>query len=170
MGKMNIDLSWSPIFPNLLLSASMDHYVCLWDVSFDENKCLIKEYDHGDIVTSVSFNPIFGEIFITGCFEHFVHVWKFERYEGIEVDNDNNAGIILLSFEGDNINKSGKKKLKENKDTYNSFIDKTIAPLETQNNNNVDNCLFNSDSDFFTFSLINSDSFTFVLFLLVYIN
>ena len=106
-----IDLSWSPIFPNLLLSASLDHYVCLWDVSFDENKCLIKEYDHGDIVTSVSFNPIFGEIFITGCFEHFVHVWKFERYEGIEVDNDNNAGIILLSFEGDNINKSGKKKI-----------------------------------------------------------
>ena len=133
-----IDLSWSPIFPNLLLSASMDHYVCLWDVSFDENKCLIKEYDHGDIVTSVSFNPIFGEIFITGCFEHFVHVWKFERYEGIEVDNDNNAGIILLSFEGDNINKSGKKKLKENKDTYNSFIDKTVAHLETQNNNNDD--------------------------------
>ena len=31
-----IDLSWSSFFPNFLLSASFDHFVCLRDVSFAE--------------------------------------------------------------------------------------------------------------------------------------
>ena len=138
-----IDLSWSPFFPNLLLSASLDHYVCLWDIYLEDKKCMIKDYEHSDIVTSVCFSPLFKNVFMSGCLEHFVHIWKFDIYEGLNINSENNIGIIS-SFEinyynnYNNNNRSEKKNLKEDKEKNNSFgeIDKTNANL-----NNTDDTI-----------------------------
>ena len=47
-----IDIAWSPFFPNLLLSASLDHFVYLWDIYQEDTKCLVKEYEHSDIYSN----------------------------------------------------------------------------------------------------------------------
>ena len=129
-----IDISWSPFFPNLLLSASLDHFVYLWDIYQEDNKCLIKEYEHSDIVTSVCFNPYFKNVFMSGCLEHFVHIWKFDLFEGLNINSENNEGIIS-SFDVKIYNKSEKKNLNNEKEINNSFgdVDKTNANFDTQN-------------------------------------
>ena len=129
-----IDLSWSPFFPNLLLSASLDHFVYLWDISQEKN-CLIKEYEHSDIVTSVCFNPFFKNVFMSGCLEHFVHIWKFDLYEGLNINIENNIGIYSSVY-NNSVDKS-----KDDKEINNSFgdADKTNANFETQNkDSNID--------------------------------
>ena len=134
-----IDLDWSPFFSNLLLSASLDHLVCLWDISHEKN-CLIKEYEHSDMVTSVCFNPLIKNIFMSGCLKHFIHVWKFDLYEGLMLNNDDDQGIISGIY-NISYNKSEKKSFKEDKDLNNSFgdMDKTNANLDTINNDdNID--------------------------------
>ena len=70
-----IDLAWSSHNPSYLLTASLDHYVILWDVN-NENS-LLHKYQHGDMVTSVSFSPFVQNIFITGCLDRFVRIWSF---------------------------------------------------------------------------------------------
>ena len=126
-----IDLSWSPFFPNLLLSASLDYYVCLWDIFLEDKKCMVKDYEHSDIVTSVCFSPLLKNVFMSGCLEHFVHVWKFDISEGLNINIENNVGIIS-SVEINNYNKyfnnrSEKKNMKDEKQANNSFgaLDKT---------------------------------------------
>ena len=56
-----IDLAWSSHNPSYLLTASLDHYVILWDIN-NENS-LLHKYQHGDMVTSVSFSPFVQNIF-----------------------------------------------------------------------------------------------------------
>ena len=125
-----IDLDWSPFYPNLLLSASLDHFVCLWDLNEETKNCLIKEYNHKDVVTSVSFNPKFRNIFISGCLDTFVRIWKF-NYE----DN-----IINLLDDYNNINTNNNI----NEDTQNALIysyrkkknkEKIIETSTNENNN-----------------------------------
>ena len=133
-----IDIAWSPFFPNLLLSASLDHFVYLWDIYQEDTKCLVKEYEHSDIVTSVCFNPYYKNVFMSGCLEHFVQIWKFDLFEGLNVYSENNEGIIT-SLDVQIYNKSEKKKLKNDKEINNSFgdPDRTNANLETQNNDDT---------------------------------
>ena len=133
-----IDIAWSPFFPNLLLSASLDHFVYLWDIYQENAKCLIKDYEHADIVTSVCFNPYYKNVFMSGCLEHFVHIWKFDLFDGLNLNSENYEGII--SNEDVKIyNKSEKKSLKNEKETNNSFrdMDRTNANLDTLNKNDT---------------------------------
>ena len=100
-----IDLDWSPFYPNLLLSASLDHFVCLWDIIEKDKNCLIKSYNHKDVVTSVAFNPKYKNIFISGCFDTFVRIWKFNCEDNIMnllEDND-------IINKGKNINNKEKE-------------------------------------------------------------
>ena len=133
-----IDLAWSPFFPNLLLSASLDHFVYLWDIYQEDTKCLVKEYEHSDIVTSVCFNPYYKNVFMSGCLEHFVQIWKFDLFEGLNFYSENNEGIIT-SLDVQIYNKSEKKNLKNDKEINNSFgdADRTNANLDTQNNDDT---------------------------------
>ena len=133
-----IDLAWSPFFPNLLLSASLDHFVYLWDIYQEDTKCLVKEYEHSDIVTSVCFNPYFKNVFMSGCLEHFVQIWKFDLFDGLNFYSENNEGIIT-SLDVQIYNKSEKKNLKNDKEINNSFgdADRTNANLDTQNNDDT---------------------------------
>lgn len=124
-----IDLDWSPFYPNLLLSASLDHFVCLWDLN--EENSLINEYNHKDVVTSVSFNPKYRNIFISGCLDTFVRIWKF-NYE------DNIMNLLEDNYIINNV------KNINNEDTQNAMIysfrkkknkEKLIETINTENNN-----------------------------------
>jgi hypothetical protein len=41
-------------------------------LSQEGNNCLVKDYEHTDIVTSISFNPYIKNIFISGSMNTFV--------------------------------------------------------------------------------------------------
>ena len=133
-----IDIAWSPFFPNLLLSASLDHFVYLWDIYQEDTKCLVKEYEHSDIVTSVCFNPYYKNVFMSGCLEHFVQIWKFDLFDGLNFYSESNEGIIT-SLDVQICNKSEKKNLKNDKEINNSFgdADRTNVNLDTQNNDDT---------------------------------
>ena len=144
-----IDLSWSTYFPNLLLSASLDHYVILWDIDQEGYNCIIKEYEHNDIVTCVRFNPYIKNRFISGCLDTFVYVWKFDYGENF-IDNledkykskndntlnDNSGGHILAASNKKKKIKKKKSKQDELSKPNNSFedVNKTNTNLNTQQN------------------------------------
>ena len=73
-----IDLSWSPYNFELLLSASVDNYVILWDISKTNGDNIIKKFNHNDVVTSVNFSPFEPNIFVTGCFDKFIRFFKID--------------------------------------------------------------------------------------------
>ena len=106
-----IDLDWSPFYPNLLLSASLDHYACLWDLNEEGKNCLVRSYNHKDVVTSVAFNPKYRNIFISGCLDTFVRIWLF-NYE----DN------IMNLLEDNYIINTDKNINNEEKETQNGMI------------------------------------------------
>ncbi|XP_057950831.1 uncharacterized protein LOC131145653 [Malania oleifera] len=69
VGKI-LDLSWSK--NNLLLSASIDKTVRLWQVGC--NHCL-KVFSHNNYVTCVQFNPVDDNYFISGSIDGKVRIW-----------------------------------------------------------------------------------------------
>ena len=112
------DLSWSPYLEDLLLSASVDHFVILWDISREDN-CCIEKYEHNDLVTCVQFSPTIENIFVTGCFDKYVRLYNISNYinekKGNNVENDFNQ-----IEETKNKNKNKNKKIKENISSYSS--------------------------------------------------
>ena len=90
-----IDLSWSPYNYELLLSASLDHYVILWDISKRDNN-IIKKFDHKDIITCISFSPTNPNIFISGCFDRFIRIFTIN--DSIIFKDENNNENISLNY------------------------------------------------------------------------
>ncbi|XP_052173636.1 uncharacterized protein LOC127788957 [Diospyros lotus] len=66
-----LDLSWSK--SQLLLSASMDKTVRLWDM---ETKSCLKLFAHNDYVTCIQFNPADDNYFISGSLDSKVRIWS----------------------------------------------------------------------------------------------
>ena len=87
------DLSWSPYNFELLLSASVDHYVILWDISKTDGGNIIKKFDHNDIVTCVNFSPFEPNIFVSGCFDKFVRFFKIDDSIIYKEENINNTKL-----------------------------------------------------------------------------
>lgn len=150
-----IDLCWSPFYSNLLLSASFDHSVILWDINQEGNNCLIKKYEHSDIVTCLCFNPIIKNIFISGCLDTFVRVWNFDYYNDIVnsledkfIDcNKENSNLniksevnMISSLNKKKSNKKSKNIINETNEINNAFedADKTNAYFEPKDNDSVD--------------------------------
>ena len=108
------DLSWSPYIEDLLLSASVDHFVILWDISQEDN-CCIEKYEHNDLVTCVQFSPTNENIFVTGCFDKYVRLYNISNYinekKGINIENDVNQ------IKRENT-KNSKKNIKESVSSY----------------------------------------------------
>ena len=102
------DLCWSPFRKDLLLSASIDHFVILWDISKEEN-CLIEKYEHNDFVTCVQFSPVNEKLFVTGSFDKFVRVYNISNYL-----NKKNKKNDNLENDENNEKKGEKKVIKEN--------------------------------------------------------
>ena len=155
-----IDLSWSPFYSNLLLTASFDHSVNLWDIDQEGNNCLIKTYDHNDIVTCICFNPVIKNIFISGCLDTFVNLWKFdylnsdiannleEKNNGYNKENSNlnikSDVNIISSLNKKNCNKKNRKinsNLNESTQANNNTFDdlnKTNVFFESKNKDRID--------------------------------
>ncbi|KAI8015131.1 WD repeat-containing protein 44 [Camellia lanceoleosa] len=66
-----LDLSWSK--SRLLLSASMDKTVRLWDM---ETRSCLKLFAHNDYVTCIQFNPTDDDYFISGSLDAKVRIWS----------------------------------------------------------------------------------------------
>ena len=126
-----IDLSWSPFNYNLLLSASLDHYVILWDISLKQNN-IIKKFDHNEIVTCISFSPVNPNIFISGCFDRFIRIFNID--ESIIYKNENNENKLII--ENDNSYYIKKKK--------NSLLNDTISTIIVNNKNKEENLNINN--------------------------
>ena len=139
-----IDLSWSRFYPNLLISASFDHYVYMWDISQEGNNCLINEYPHDDIVTSVHFNPQIRNTFISGCLDTFVRVWEFNYF-----DNINNNFDDLKNLDN-NIKYSGSN---NNILSSNNKIDKNI---KNKNKKNKKDNILDSNKENISFNDMNN--------------
>lgn len=131
-----IDLSWSPFYPNLLLSASFDHFVYLWDINQEGNNCLINEYEHSDIVTSVSFNPNIKNIFISGSIDTFVRVWKL-NYNNIINDIEDN---YKNDINNDNslLNENSEANISENYKKTNKNLKIKNSNIRTKNKSEID--------------------------------
>ena len=150
-----IDLCWSPFYSSLLLSASFDHSVNLWDVNQEGNNCLLKNYEHSDIVTCICFNPVINNIFISGCLDTFVHIWTFdyyndignsleERFSGYNKENSNlniKSDVNMIpSSNKKNSNEKNRKKtsdlnINEANQTNNTFADVTKATFFPESKN-----------------------------------
>ena len=102
-----IDLSWSSFKKDLLLSASVDHFVFLWDIS-RVNNSLIKKFEHNDVVTSVQFSPTNENIFVSGCFDKYVRIYNIKKYI-----NQNDSNYSIENKKEENKNNFKKKKSKE---------------------------------------------------------
>ena len=88
-----IDLSWSPFQYNFLLSASVDYFVILWDIS-KKNNCLIGKYEHGDYVTCVQFSPVNENLFITGSFDKFLRIFHINK-DGLKLRESIKKNLII---------------------------------------------------------------------------
>ena len=66
-------VSWNPLRPNLLASASADTNVKLWDIA--TQKAVFTYAHHKDKVQSVSWNPVEAEILLTGSFDQMLTVF-----------------------------------------------------------------------------------------------
>ena len=135
-----IDLCWSPFYSNLLLSASFDHSVNLWDINQEGNNCLMKNYDHSDIVTCICFNPVIKNVFISGCLDTFVYLWKFDYYNSDivnsleEKNNEYNKENCHLNIKSEaNMIPLNKK----NSNKKNRNINSNLNEVEQTNNNNT---------------------------------
>ena len=114
------DLSWSPFQYDLLLSASFDHSVIVWDIS-NENNNLVEKYEHGDIVTSVQFSPTNKNYFVTGCLDKYVRIYNISNYINQRnkdntldniMDNHIDNNNIHSDIDNNNIENKNKKKRK----------------------------------------------------------
>ena len=110
------DLSWSPFINDLLLSASVDHFVNLWDIS-KEGNCLVEKFEQYDIITCIQFSPTNKKIFITGCFDKYVRIYNISSYINLKENNNNNSIYKNIEenvdIKKENIEMPGKKKLKD---------------------------------------------------------
>ena len=112
-----IDLSWSPFKFELLLSASLDYNVILWDISQKNGNNIIKKFNHNDIVTCLGFSPLIPNYFVTGCFDRYVRIFKIEdsivMNQSLDEEDENNINnnklnetkstIIVNNFKNFNI-------------------------------------------------------------------
>jgi len=55
--------------------------VILWNV---EEKCLMKIFEHSDIVSCLSFHPFVDEFFATGCFDKMIRIWDINETKVVD--------------------------------------------------------------------------------------
>ena len=124
------DLSWSPYNFELLLSASVDHYVILWDISKTDGGNIIKKFDHNDIVTCVNFSPFEPNIFVSGCFDKFVRFFKIDDSIIYKEENINNT---KLNESKSTINVNFNNFQKNDKNKFNGVVSNIIDKQNIDN-------------------------------------
>ena len=99
-----VDLSWSENNHDLLVTASHDKKVIIWNAVSKKIQKPLHVFTFPDIVTCVSFKPGFEESFgvkdqvvATGCFDKIVRLWSLHQNKVINY-NDVPHHITAISF------------------------------------------------------------------------
>ena len=151
-----IDLSWSPFNYDLLLSASLDHYVILWDISKKENN-IIKKFDHNEIITCISFSPTNPNTFISGCFDRFIRIFTID--DSIIYKNKEDENNIENEFSNSNILFKKRKSNILNDSISTIVVNNNIKNINNKKNNNNDNSNNNLPNYFNIDQIITSVAF-----------
>lgn len=97
-----IDLNWSEMNPNLLISVSVDRLAILWDITKESS---INIYSHNGMVSCIAFRPYDSstpssdknELFATGCFDKIIRVWGVDNATPLAYVNVNEL-ITAIAF------------------------------------------------------------------------
>jgi WD40 repeat protein len=80
-----IELRWSPKQFHILLSASLDHSVIMWDINKDSS---LYKFDHSAMVTCIDFCPNSEDnVFCSGCFDKIVRIWSPSKRKVVDYIN-----------------------------------------------------------------------------------
>jgi len=91
-----IDIDWAKRW-DLLLSASMDSTVMLWQVSREKCLCI---FQHADYVTSVRFHPTNSAYFVSGSFDSRIRLWKIPDHR-VVAWNQLDTHVTAVAFSPD---------------------------------------------------------------------
>ena len=86
-----IDIAWSKLKLNFIISASIDTTVRLWHVDSKDNSCL-RVFKHEFAPTVIDF--LTENIFISGCMDHKIRIWD------ISVPNNDEEDIKGIGIDG----------------------------------------------------------------------
>jgi len=80
-----IDISWSHNNPHILITASLDNYVIVWDIS--KTEALLK-INHNSMVSCIDFNPNSDkDIFVSGSFDKYIRIYSIDNTNVIDYTN-----------------------------------------------------------------------------------
>ncbi|PRP85327.1 hypothetical protein PROFUN_06929 [Planoprotostelium fungivorum] len=94
-------ISWSSSRSNLLLTASMDSTVRLWNIY--KGSCVIFHLE--DIATCCSFHPKNEEVFVSGSLDNIIYVWNIPEKRIMRAITSTARFVTSISFnmQGDQI-------------------------------------------------------------------
>jgi len=90
-------LAWTNSRSNLLISASMDKTVRLWNINAKGAK-FVCSFNHDDIVTSVAFHPKNEELFLTGSLDGQLRIWNVPERKVTRTSTVNCGFITSLAI------------------------------------------------------------------------
>lgn len=88
------EVKFHPAHAHLLLSASQDLMIHLWDINTKMN--IVNFCDHRERVLSIDFNET-GDHFISSSMDHNVNVWRFDTPEVLEAINTSKQPPLKVS-------------------------------------------------------------------------
>jgi len=85
-GHLNdiIDVCWGINNSNIILSASLDKSILMWDLTKDT---YIHKFEHSNMVTCLSFCPNNENLFVSGCLDKIVRIWDTTKKKVVDYIN-----------------------------------------------------------------------------------
>ena len=88
------NIQWHPVANNVLLSASADPLICIWNLSTGE--CAVEIDCHPDLIQSVSWNRV-GSKLATTCKDKKIRIIDARSGEVLAVSTSTTSNAMLLT-------------------------------------------------------------------------